>query len=503
MNFKQTVLFFLGTILLMTKKQFSSMFPNTYQYYISKTELKTRAANQYSIPFVDAQMLVPQQDTQSQEMICCAIWQGGYSFNETNNNFGSTFSINHKNTLLIIGDKNTDRIKERDIRAEFIRGTSDTDATLSLKGKQNFDSLRIFIQFPLEKLTGQCYLHNWFLTIRSSITQLAQKLSIEILGTPFNSIANMYHFFKDITPYAKIDNCQHTATDIENITLTIDGIYMNKKRTLQLYYYSGVELPTHTTTSTPYLFYPLIGNNGNIGLILGCDMRSYFYDNDTHSIGILCEFENHYLFYKTVDRVFDLFQQNDRYFSLDAVNSINKPWSRYLPSYNFKINNENSIPINNATNLPTRLHECNNCDLSLGFIYHYNTSYNLDYYLSLGYNLWISQPEYIELQDRIYPQQYQNFYNQGIAGSTPKTTSSQSTIENQAPNDTVLTHCTINDLDYSSAASDGGFSQGVFLRLSALQKQSWNVLLGSWFEIGKKAMIPSRYGFWAGLGYEF
>lgn len=494
---------------MLMKNAWSSMFPNSYQQKISKTEVKTRNINQYNMPFVDAQMALPLNENSENIFALYGNLVWTKSVDQGDNNFGCSFSINRQNEMSIVGDTITQEVPSRDIRAEYVGGTANTLATMSLNAWQEYVGARLLFQVSLEKLFKTCFLKNWFFCIRTSLVNLKQQLQMNLEGTPESDISGIKNFFANITQNAKIDNNVRSNTGIENVTLSLDGIYKNHNNRIQIYYYSGIEIPTNMPYNTPHLFYPIIGNNGNLGFLLGADFHGYFYQKNEHTIGFLFELENHFLLYKTMNRVFDLFTQEYKDGNKNYINGINKPWSRYLPAFSFcnPYTASDSVSwdtVSLASNLPVRIHECNVTDVSLGGIYSYHSLIkDTWWHLAGGYNLWMAQPDYIELQDRVYKSEYQNFYAYGIAGSTPQTTSSQSTISDQKENDPEPEHFTINSLDYGSSAADGSYSQTLFLRSTLIGCTGYTFLCGAWYEIGKPKMAPSRLGAWVGFGGQF
>jgi hypothetical protein len=475
---------------------YSSMFPNAYQYEISKTNLKTRGLNSYNIPFVDAQMAIPLKEKDERRVGLYCI---GMFLESTNTDFGCAFSIDRKSNMKVAGD-NTDYKDSRDIRAEFVGGTSYTNVDMSLLGKEDMQGCKVLLQFPLANLFKIDFFDDWFFSVRTSLVRLERQLLMKLEGSPDNALLSIRNFFANTTQQCKIDSKLHTKIDLENITFSLDGIYKTKHDALEIYYYTGIEIPTNLTYNTPYLFDAIVGNNGNIGLLLGADFHGYFYNTMNKRVGFILEIENHFLLYKTIDRTFDLY--NHQYFGQINRLNKNKPWSRYLPAVLLDNQNERLLVADIST-LPVRMHECNDLDVSLGLAYNFINKNDTKFYFVGGYNIWMSQPEYLELQDRVYPEEYHKFYNYGIAGTQPNTTSSQTTIKSQLENDLILKNFNINDLDYGSVPSSGSYSQSVFLRGSVFGCSGYSILLGGWYEIGKLKMAPSRIGFWIGGGCEF
>lgn len=491
----QFILFFM--ILCQMPSVFPSMFGICQQYSVSKTVIKTRNLNQYNMPFTDSQIDNARNSKANQKININIIAMGAHSTDET---FGCEFAIDRKENMQIAGD-NTPYKLSRDLRAEFIGGTDQTVANMNLAAFQDLYGVRFFIQIPFWRLWDTDFFNDWFLSIRSSFVSIAQKLQMTLSGNNFQDISNIYDFFSKHTAQGKIDNETKRAIGFENITISLDGIYKSRHDNLQIYYYSGVEIPTGSTYSSPYLFPPVIGNNGNIGLLLGADFHGYFVHNDTQRIGVLFEIEDHFLLYKTVGRTFDLYNTA----AVDLYSSKynrNKPWSRYLPVTSQKLILGDAT-VSLTSSLPVRMHECNVLDISLGLLYEQKKNNDTMCYFAVGYNLWMSQPEYAELQDRVYCQEYQNFYSSGIAGFTPGSTAHMDTIAQRAPDDITPHYFSYNTLDLGSVSADGGYSQSVFFRGTVVSCCGYSLLLGGFYEFGKALMVSSRIGGWIGGGYEF
>lgn len=494
-TYKQCLSLILGTIISFQNIN-ASMFGFCYQEFISKTVIKTRTLNQYNMPFVDScfsNALLPKN---KQKININLIASGTKSIDRT---FGCQFAINRKPIMLVAGD-NTPYKESRDINAEFIGGTNKTIAQMCLGAEESLIGGRLFIQIPFFRLWKNDFFVDSFLGIRTTLTRSQRKLDLNLTGQNNESLTSIKNFFSNQVQYAKINNEKKTNIGLENITLTLDGVYYSKNKDFQIYYFSGVEIPVQSSYSSEYLFAPTIGGNGVIGLILGADFRRFFKINDSYRLGVLFELENHYFLYKTMARTFDLYARTGSNNSSKPWN--NQPWSRYLPATSPYLGLQDQT-IGDFSTLPVRIHPSNVLDVSAGFIYEQKLRDEESCFLSVGYNLWASQAEYAELQDREYKLPYQNFYTAGIAGTLPNTSASRSTIAERAPNDDTFRRLSFNNLDMSSVAADGGYSQSAFFRASIIREQSFQILFGGWYEFGKSLMIPSRIGGWIGGSLEF
>lgn len=476
----------------------ASMFGYCNQKNISKTVLKTRTLGQYNMPFVDISFSNGLQDQENQKINLNIIATSTFSIDPT---FGCEFAINRKPIMQIAGN-NTPYAHSRDIEAELINGTSSTVAQMNLGAEESMVGARLFLQIPFYRFWKNDLFLDWFLSIRTTLTRLSRKLQMTLSSNDKDSLIPLYAFFNKQTAYGKIDNQTKIDVGLENITVTLDGIYYSPKQKFQIYYFSGIEIPTQSTYTSEYLFSPTIGNNGTIGIVLGGDFRGFFKTTDSYQLGLFFELEDHCMLYKTSARTFDLYN-TAAIEGTSSVSNKNKPWSRYLPAVSEKLILENQT-ISAASTLPVRIHPCNVLDLSLGILFEQYLNKNKEKCLiSVGYNLWASQAEYAELQDRVYAVQYQKFYETGISGTLPHTTANNSTIAKRFANDPTQKNLTFNDLDMGSVASDGGYSQSAFFRVSVINKNVYQILFGGWYEFGKSLIIPSRLGGWIGGGFEF
>lgn len=173
------------------------MFGFCYQEFISKTVIKTRTLNQYNMPFVDScfgNALLPKN---KQKININLIASSTKSIDRT---FGCEFAINRKPIMLIAGD-NTPYKKSRDINAEFIGGTNNTIAQMSLDAEESLIGGRLFIQIPFYSLWKNDFFADWFLGIRTTLTQCERKLNLNLTGqnndllVQIKLLSDMNHLF--------------------------------------------------------------------------------------------------------------------------------------------------------------------------------------------------------------------------------------------------------------------------------------------------------------------
>jgi hypothetical protein len=453
--------------------------------YSGNTYVKTRNLQSYNF-IIGAELLDNIDNNMSSIFISplCAIG------NTIDNNLGQALSINKKRLMLFAGDNNQNNYS-RDIRAEYIGGSPENSGFISINPSQSLYGIKAVAQIPLSNLFQNNILKNISLGLRTVFTSLEQSCYVKIDGTE-NDRKGIQSFFKNTTDYGKIDSKKKfSEMGFESIALTIESIYRSRENKLKIHYYTGLEIPTTSVYSSEYLFYPRVGNNGHLGLLLGAHLFSTIYEKKNFSWGIFSHLENHFSIYRTIKRTFDLYQ--------------NDMWSKYLPITKKDYNDNIAVKtVSGLTHLPVRIHPTNNLDISLGIKSHYTHSDEKYVDFSFGYNIWFAQKEYSELRDRAFRKEYKNFYAYGIQGSTPQQTSSKSTIYHKAPDDTLNNMpfektFVINDLDMSSVSAEGGHTQSLFLRISGSAHDAC-FSIGTWGEYGEEGIMPSRYGLWIGGG---
>jgi hypothetical protein len=442
--------------------------------------LKTRNLQSYNF-ILGSELISAIGNNYSQFFISplCAV---GKNYDE-NLSHGLTKNLN--STWKIAGDDSPYKYN-RDIRAEYLGLESNTHCDLKLQPNQSLYGIKGIGLVPLSNFFSHDMFDQIALGIRTVFTYKEQSCGIAINKDDSTIQKKIEDFFTNKVSYGKIDSKKNFSEfGFESIALTLESVYKTKKNKLKLHYYSGIEIPTTSIYSSQYLFYPTIGNNGHVGLMMGAHAFGTLKETDSYSFGAFAHLENHFAIFRTVKRTFDLYNQ--------------EIWSKYLPIIN---QSKEESYVGDITNLPVRMHPTNNLDISLGVrgFYYKNDNKTID--CSVGYNIWFAQSEYSELRDRPFRNEYDALQLYGIKGSSKSNTSSKSTIMNLAPDDEAFKSITINDLDIDSVCATGGHTQSLFLRLSGEQENS-TFSAGIWYEMGGSNIMPSRYGFWLGGGYSW
>jgi hypothetical protein len=394
--------------------------------------------------------------------------------------FNRAFLIDDKDCLLVASD-NISSKEGRDIRAEWLGLSDGTSLFLGSKLDQHIFGVRFDCEFPFKIVFPKFPLVEWKVALRTVYTNKKNSMKFKLNSASASEKDTIKNFFSSVAKRTLIDEVDRENAGLESIAAIIGGNYTSPKRSFNIYYYSGLEVPMSEYKNDLNLFYPYVGNNGHLGLVIGASIHAIENSSKPVSIGVFASFENHLYIYRTHKRTFDLY---------------NKPWSRYLPALDTNFTGANKL-VGEISTLPVRIHPCNTLDFSIGpMIRNYKYKYPL--FIRAGYNIWATQEEYLELVDRTNRAIYDNFYSHGIKGSASGKTSSGSNIKTLAKDDGSQVTFKINDLDIESASRKSGYSQSLFLNLMT-NSENFSLSFGGMFEFGHDH-IPYRCGAWGGVG---
>jgi hypothetical protein len=402
------------------------------------------------------------------------------------NAFDRTFLIDDKDYLLVAGDGSSS-IESRDIRAEWLGLNETASLFLGSTLDQHIFGVRFDCEFPFKIIFPKFPLIEWKVGLKTVYANKKNNIKLKFQGAKSSDKSQIESFFSSTVKRAMIDGNDHSNSGLESIAAIIGGNYTSPKKSFNIYYYSGLEVPMSEYKNDLNLFYPYLGNNGHLGLLIGASIHAIENSSKPVSVGVFASFENHFYIYRTHKRTFDLY---------------NKPWSRYLPALDTNFYGASKL-VGEVSTLPVRVHPCNTLDFSVGPLIR-NYKYKYPLFIKAGYNIWATQEEYIELMDRTNHSDYSNFYLHGIKGSSSGKTSSGSNIKTLAADDKdsngndVQVTFNINDLDIDSASRKSGYSQSLFLNFMT-NSENFSLAFGGMFEFGCE-QIPYRCGAWGGVG---
>jgi len=260
--------------------------------------------------------------------------------------------------------------------------------------------------------------------------------------------------------------------------------------------FTSILIPTDGKAEGKYLFEPLVGYNGHLGIGAGANFQ--FGLNKSRENFDLCFFLN-------LEALFLIRNMQKRTFDLKC-----KPWSRYLLFKHADGHIHDIYPGVNVLTQFVKVRPYNMVDLSMGF--RFKTEHTE---LEVGYNIWGHGEEKIECL-----QKFTKCW--GIAGlqqegDTKPRSASLSTIcsreataaektEDQASSEFKFIPIDECDLDKDSAASQGALNHRVHVAFGYEgpgDKVNGFVGLGGYYEIPQKNSALKNYGFWFKLGGSF
>lgn len=188
--------------------------------------------------------------------------------------------------------------------------------------------------------------------------------------------------------------------------------------------YAGLSIPTYKKPKDQYMFEPQIGFDYHLGIIWGFNLELPINrENDSYQVTLRADLENTYLLKGHRYRTFDL---------------LNKQWSRFLLFRSQYEPADITIPGVNILSLDAMVAPHSLVDFAFGFRL---LTGNIQ--SEFGYAMWAHGGEKVRLD-----KPFQEIY--GIAGSSPLTSASNSTIKTVAANDASFTVVKVTDIDLQS-----------------------------------------------------
>jgi hypothetical protein len=167
----------------------------------------------------------------------------------------------------------------------------------------------------------------WWLSISAPITRvkntvnMSEKITDPVIAAPTGGVTSMTQAFNQSAwCYGKIAcECPEAKIGLADIEVKIGGEILPCPEA-HFAFYGGLVIPTGNKAKAAYVFEPIVGNGGHLGLATGMEGGYILWKNDDKNQWFSAEFSTHsqYLFKNTQTRSFDV---------------KNKPWSRYQAMY--------------------------------------------------------------------------------------------------------------------------------------------------------------------------
>lgn len=253
--------------------------------------------------------------------------------------------------------------------------------------------------------------------------------------------------------YGKFKHGINRIAGFGDIALKV-GTTTIKEDTLQHNFYGVFIIPTAPHQKNEYIFEPVLGNGGHVGIGAGNHLDFSFYIKRRHAFDLLSTLEYLYLLKTTQLRTFDLIS--------------NGPWSRYLETVSLDKPDTVTGGVNSFTK---RMNVCPGSSFSLlsSFHYNYKISRRNSFNLECGHNLWYREQEKVSLKDAWDENVGIASLSAGdLADTTHSKTQPTATIAtNKVVGTTPPTFTTVpeTDLNLNSAKHPTTISNTVFLAL--------------------------------------
>lgn len=421
----------------------------------------------------------------------------------------------------------------RDIRAEWLQLPSDFKGYLRLKPRQRQASVLIQYNQDLKKVFNISFLSDYWVEVYLPVVYMENDLCLDQKISHFptcsnnpNGPCNLYQAFCNCDWfYLKIGGKKRTA-QLAELRLRLGKAYIAKNG-FELIYFSGLSIPTSKAQDPCYMFSPVTGFNGHLGMEVGFFSQILLSrDNHPYAFSLFIGLESMFLFDRMQYRTFDL---------------ISKPWSRYL-LFNRRHGPPNqNIPGVNVMTRKVNVHPYNVVDFAFG------GRIKTDCFeWEIGYGLWGHGKEKIEFSRKCYDERFgcksccmfegctqcaqgnqsacrpchrnncecteSEF---GIAGTGPldpdaampeASTACRSTIGYKAPNDLTFQGIKNSDYDLYSGAARSAIVNQVYASVGRLwQKEQGERFMGAGFfvDLPLKNSALEMWGFWLKGGSSF
>lgn len=464
---------------------------------------------------------------------------------------GNYFLLNCKNCITIKGD-NTSGAIDRDIRAEFFGLPSNYDGTFSLHPKQEQACGIIEYCQSLSSIYKCDLTRNRWFSIRMPLQWVKNSLnpSQSIINsgiTNINTVSNAN--FCNLSCNTTLSSCNNTTLVQNQPTnfieamnqpdITNSRIYSGNKDKFGLAeirlslgstildhndfhfsYYSTFVIPTAHKQRPEFLFNPFLGVNGHFGLGGAVRLELPLHECDSNYKALFfLHLEGIYYFHSTECRTFDLVKPIDRgcfcpktpntctptfhtsWYPLQDILDVDmsckdNQWSRFLLFR--KPGHEQTIRGVNILTFPVRVWPFGIVDFNTGFKFNF-----CNFEGEIGYSIWGRSHEEIMLKFPECDAQPYEFEKYGIAGSTPNTSASRTTISSQALDDPTFVFIRPEDISFASGAFAGAVLQRAYASLGFCSLNTGLFAgIGGYYEVPFLRYKNSAFKAW-GLWFKF
>ncbi len=282
--------------------------------------------------------------------------------------------------------------------------------------------------------------------------------------------------------YGKIDG-PRSKTGLSDITLTL-GYNWKREADFYLQPFAGLVLPTSNKPKAHYMFEPILGNNGHLGLFTGLHYGSVLKEDSEKTILINGTMQTTYRCPNTQKRSFD---------------PVGNPWGRYLTV------NDNTADMNAPTYRWGINRFTKDVRVSPNFTHQAQIQLNAlfakcNYQLSYKFNM--QQAEEVTLNDLWVSIAFSDFDN--VGGNTAPFRKINTAIDSTRL--TTFSPITISSLDFSSAAQPSNTQHtfsGSASKTICVKDRDFMLDGGISYTVGQANRTLSLWNIWAGFNKDF
>jgi len=288
--------------------------------------------------------------------------------------------------------------------------------------------------------------------------------------------------------YGKFSNKKLTKSGIDDCLIKI-GFNAWSNRTSHVDFFGTFLAPTGNQARSEYVFEPLVGNGGHVGIGGGTDFSCAIFSGRKRYIHLLGNIRGEYLFRGVEWRSFDL--------------KNNGPWSRYLLVVK---EGEAARPLPGINFFTRDMWITPQWNLNALFALHGEFS---NFNVEIGYNFWWKDNEKV----RLYHKWDEDVEQIGIAdpSSGVAFTASVAKIGDTADTlatirDTSFVKIKQDDLDLNSSIHSSALAHSVYAALSLnsnIFSYPWMVGFGCFCEFADSNSAIRQYGGWLKMGVGF
>lgn len=426
---------------------------------------------------------------------------GAYQHTRENAAVERYFLINGKNELLVAGGDNvTVNGMCRDIWTGWLGLPENFVGTMRINPQQTqYGVLMEYNQDIGTFLDVPFFRDSWF-SVQFPLTVVNNNIRMhQTLLTPESSTFpnNLYQAFNNPAwCYGRI-GCNQTAIQVPWVSVMMGSPFM-AERYFQIGYYTGITIPTSKKADPKYLFSPIAGYNGHIGINAGVTFNILLNKDTEHFAACL---------YADIDNIFLVRAKQKRTFDLK-----DKPWSRYM-LYHVKCCPEQDlkdIPVSQryvpGVNLFTRdciVHPYNIVDFITGFRFTLENKVEIEF----GYGIWGRTFEWVYLTCQTQVPKGSGLI--AIAGPEVNgniTTASKSTISKQAAADDFFIPVDEYDIDPYSGSAWAALNHNAHGSINYLIfSKNYDAFIGAgWYlDFPQKNGALQTWGAWGKVGASF